>query len=78
MSRVDDLHNSESFLQFFKVDDIQMIRWNDITYLQISKSEEFHCGDSLNLMPDVIDSTLDQIEINIAKTGTSFGGWIVL
>ena len=34
----------------------------------VSRSEEFHLGDSLNVMWGEIESTLDQIELNIGKS----------
>ena len=44
-----------------------------------SRSEEFHFGDSLNLMQDEIESTLDQIELNIRKTWySSLDQWNLL
>ena len=38
--------------------------------MKVSKNKDFHFGDSLNLMPGEIgeiESTLDQIELNIGK-----------
>ena len=34
---------------------------------KISRSERFHIGDSLNIMQNEIESTLDQIEVNTGK-----------
>ena len=39
-----------------------------VRIFEISRSEEFHFGDFLNLMQDEIESNLDQIELNIGKT----------
>ena len=35
--------------------------------MKISRSEKFHFGDSLNIIQDETESTLDQIEVVIRK-----------
>ena len=46
-----------------------IIKMNSSTIHYVSRSEEFHFGDSLNLVQYENQSTLDQIELNIGKLG---------